>query len=106
MVRRSSIKYRSNDRTPIISVKSTDTNHQEGLEITDNGIGFDMSFATKIFEPFNRLHNGDEYKGNGIGLAICRQVCDKHGWTLSAEGTPGVGSSFFINFNSQLSRHE
>ena len=94
-----SIKYRAKDRALIITVKSIGSNDQEGITITDNGIGFDMSFASKIFEPFNRLHNSDEYKGNGIGLAICRKVCDKHGWTLSAEGTPDVGSSFIINFN-------
>ncbi len=94
-----SIKYRAKDRALEISVSSSRAPFQNGLEISDNGIGFDMSFATKIFEPFNRLHNNEEYKGNGIGLAICSKVCEKHHWTLSAESQLGVGSNFIINFN-------
>ena len=94
-----SIKYRAKNRALEISVSSLAAPFQNGLEITDNGIGFDMSFATKIFEPFNRLHNNDEYKGNGIGLAICSKVCEKHHWSLSAESQPDVGSKFIISFN-------
>ena len=96
-----SMKYCAKDRTPLIVVNSFCTPVQEGVEISDNGIGFEMSFAQKIFEPFNRLHNNDQYKGNGIGLAICSKVCEKHGWTLTAESQPDVGSKFIINFNKQ-----
>ena len=97
-----SLKYRAHDRKPEIAVNSYNTNLKSGIEICDNGIGFEMEFASKIFEPFNRLHNNDEYKGNGIGLAICSKVCEKHGWTLSAEGQPGIGSKFIINFNKKI----
>ena len=96
-----SLKYRAKDRKPKISVNALGKSKRDGIEITDNGIGFDMNFATKIFEPFNRLHNNDEFKGNGIGLAICSKVCEKHGWTLSAEGAPDVGSKFIITFNQK-----
>ena len=71
---------------------------QEGVLVSDNGIGFEMEFARKIFEPFNRLHRNKEYQGNGIGLAICSTVCDKHGWSLTAESEPDIGSTFLINF--------
>ena len=96
-----SLKYRVKDRKVQIRVNAFGKSKKDGIEITDNGIGFDMNFATKIFEPFNRLHNNEEFKGNGIGLAICSKVCEKHGWTLTAEGEPDVGSKFIITFSNQ-----
>ncbi len=92
------IKYRSKARPLRITVKGLGESLQEGVSVSDNGIGFEMEFARKIFEPFNRLHRNKDYKGNGIGLAICSTVCDKHNWRLSAESEPDVGSTFLINF--------
>jgi len=92
------IKYRSPERPVQITVKGYGKDLQEGVSVSDNGIGFEMEFARKIFEPFNRLHRSKEYKGNGIGLAICSTVCDKHGWGLSAESEPDIGSTFKIKF--------
>lgn len=93
------IKYRSQERLAQISVRGIGEGLQEGVVVSDNGIGFEMKFARKIFEPFNRLHRSKDYKGNGIGLAICSTVCDKHGWILSAESEPDVGSTFKIDFS-------
>ena len=92
-----SIKYRSKERPLEISVSA---GIKGSIQIADNGIGFEMEFADKIFEPFNRLHKSKDYKGNGIGLAICNTVCQKHNWTLSAESEIGVGSKFTIKFNA------
>ncbi len=92
------IKYRSKSRPLKITVKGLGADYQEGVIVSDNGIGFEMQFARKIFEPFNRLHRNKDYKGNGIGLAICSTVCDKHGWRLSAKSEPDVGSNFLISF--------
>jgi len=89
------IKYRSPDREPKITVSS----YEDGITITDNGIGFSKEFEKKIFAPFTRLHSNKEFKGNGIGLAICSTVCAKHQWTISATGTPDQGATFTINFN-------
>lgn len=94
-----SIKYRSKDRPLVISVDSFGADLQGGLTVADNGIGFEMEYAKKIFEPFNRLHKSKDYKGNGIGLAICNTVCDKHNWTLNADSELDVGSTFTIHFN-------
>ncbi len=96
-----SLKYRSTERSPKIEIKGIGKDYKEGIVLADNGIGFDMNFSRKIFEPFNRLHNHKEYKGNGIGLAICTTVCEKHGWSLSAEGAPDEGSKFMITFNNK-----
>jgi len=91
-----SVKYRDKDRSLEVRISTRKDGDREQLIYEDNGIGFDMQFAKKIFEPFNRLHNTKQYKGNGIGLAICQTVCEKHGWTIAAEGTPGEGSKFTV----------
>ncbi len=71
---------------------------QEKCRITveDNGIGFDQQYAERIFGIFQRLHPRDVYEGTGIGLAICRRIVEYHGGQISAQGTPGKGSTFEV----------
>ena len=64
------------------------------ISITDNGIGFSQEHASRIFEPFQRLHAKDKYEGTGIGLAICKRIMIKHKGCIAAESTPGEGSVF------------
>jgi len=66
------------------------------IKITDNGIGFDESYAGKIFDLFQRLHTRTEYKGTGIGLAICKKIIDNHSGQIFAKSKEGEGASFFI----------
>lgn len=66
------------------------------ISIVDNGIGFETKYATMVFEPFKRLHSNAKYPGTGIGLAICKSIADRHGWSLSIESEPGKGATFFI----------
>ncbi|MDP3274729.1 MAG: PAS domain S-box protein [Deltaproteobacteria bacterium] len=68
------------------------------LWIEDDGVGFEQQYAERIFGIFQRLHGRLEYPGTGIGLAICRKVVERHGWTIAASGTPGVGATFRIKF--------
>ncbi len=66
------------------------------IKITDNGIGFDESYAGKIFDLFQRLHARTEYKGTGIGLAICKKIIENHAGQIFAKSKEGEGASFFI----------
>lgn len=93
------IKFRRADATPVIEVYCED-NDESGwtLVIEDNGTGFEQQYAERMFQPFARLHNRNEYEGTGIGLAIVRKIADRHGATLSAVGNPGHGACFRIRF--------
>jgi len=91
-----SLKYRDENRDPIINIEAEKIDENIAITISDNGIGFDQQQASKAFEPFSRLHKSKKYKGNGIGLSICATVCEKHSWQLSATSEPGIGSKFTI----------
>jgi two-component system, chemotaxis family, CheB/CheR fusion protein len=66
------------------------------LVVSDNGIGFDSQYSERIFEVFQRLHGYEEYKGTGMGLAICKRIVENHGGIISATSMPGKGARFDI----------
>ena len=97
-----SVKYRDENREPVVQVSAQCNNGNTTITIKDNGIGFDQKLASRAFEPFSRLHTSKQYKGNGIGLSICATVCEKHNWILSANSEPGIGSEFTIVIDQKV----
>jgi PAS domain S-box-containing protein len=91
------IKYRKPNQIANVQISATPLpENSVRLAIVDDGIGFDAKYADTIFEPFRRLHTSIQYPGTGIGLAICKSIIDRHGWSISIAASPGAGASFFI----------
>ncbi len=98
------VKFQAPERKLKIDIElernytSKDGVHFARLRIADNGIGFSSEFKDKIFKVFQRLHTQSEYKGTGIGLALCKKVMESHGGYIEADGEEGKGAVFYLFF--------
>jgi PAS domain S-box-containing protein len=102
-----SLKFRRKDLAPVIRVSSSELSSVEEKEVgpdyfkiqlNDNGIGFDATYAEKIFESFTRLNSKDKYEGTGLGLALCRKIVLRHKGLIKATGEPYSGACFCVYF--------
>jgi signal transduction histidine kinase len=91
------IKFSRQAKPAIVSISATEKDNGVCIAITDNGIGFDMSYHERIFEVFQRLHRAEEIPGTGIGLAIVRKAVERMGGRVWAVSSPGAGATFYLH---------
>jgi light-regulated signal transduction histidine kinase (bacteriophytochrome) len=87
-------KYTTGKAEPLIRVYAELENNVRFFCVVDNGAGFDMAHAEKLFKPFQRLHRQDEFPGIGIGLATVQRIINRHGGSIHGLGEPGRGATF------------
>lgn len=91
------LKFHRPGVAPVVKVSAQIDTASCVISVTDNGIGFDEKYLDRIFVIFQRLHGRGEYEGNGVGLAVCRRIAERHGGSLNARSTPGAGATFYIS---------
>ncbi len=99
------IKYSSKVEHPMITIKSTENEHEVMYSVKDNGVGFDMKYSHKLFGVFQRLHNKTDFDGTGVGLALVQRIVTKHGGKVWAEGEENVGATFYFSIPKTI-EHE
>ena len=87
-------KYTRHTAQASIEFGAEEINGGTGYYVRDNGAGFDMRYAGKLFSPFQRVHSPTEFEGNGIGLAIVARIAQRHDGRVWAESAPGCGATF------------
>jgi hypothetical protein len=88
------LKYSSRNARPAMEIGSEGDPRSPIYFVRDNGVGFDMTYANKLFRPFERLHSEIEFQGTGIGLALTHLIVQRHGGRIWAESAPGKGAIF------------
>jgi two-component system sensor kinase len=91
------LKYSEGRQKQRVTVRGRAAEGENVYAVADNGIGFDMRFAAKLFGPFERLHPSDAFRGAGVGLAIVARIVRRHGGRVWAEGEVDRGACFYFS---------
>jgi PAS domain S-box-containing protein len=94
------VKFTRPRERAVIRIRPLESNGQVGVAVEDNGVGFKMAHAGKLFGVFQRLHRPDEFEGNGAGLAVVQRIVHRHGGRVWAEAEPDKGATFYLTLGS------
>ncbi|MGI8818644.1 MAG: PAS domain S-box protein [Gemmatimonadales bacterium] len=95
------VKFTRPRERATIRVHPVEADGQVGLGVEDNGVGFKMTYAGKLFGMFQRLHRPEDFEGNGAGLAIVQRIAHKHGGRVWAESEPDAGAKFYLTLGQR-----
>jgi PAS domain S-box-containing protein len=95
------VKFTRQRERATIRIRPAESDGQIGLAVEDNGVGFKMAYAGKLFGLFQRLHRADEFEGNGAGLAVVQRIAHKHGGRVWAEAEPDRGATFYLTLGTR-----
>ena len=93
-----SIKFTGHKEKAVLTVTGKELPKYYQIDFSDNGVGFDMEYADKLFHVFERLHTQEEFEGTGVGLAIVKRIMLKHGGDVSINSAPGEGTTVTLLF--------
>ena len=92
------LKFTRKREVARIEIGCNESGSEKIFFVKDNGVGFEMQYADKLFGVFQRLHRTEEYEGTGVGLAIVQRIIRRHGGRVWTESEPNVGTAFYFTF--------
>jgi PAS domain S-box-containing protein len=98
------VKFTRPRERATIRIRPVRSEEQDGIAVEDNGVGFRMAYAGKLFGLFQRLHRTEEFEGNGAGLALVQRIAQRHGGRVWAESEVDRGATFYVTFGGAPER--